>query len=78
MFYLPNMHSKNLKKNVVSVDVNVNPRYSKPPMHDHKVQITNFDDSHLRKKHWKIKTGHSDFRFLGSVITPSVVGAILL
>ena len=77
MFYMPNMHSKN-KKNVVSVDVNVNPRYSKPLMHVHKVQITNFDDSHFGKKHWKIKTGHRDFRFLGSVIMANDVGAILL
>ena len=71
------MHSK-ISINVVSVDVNVHPRYSKPLMHDHKVQITNLDNSHVWKKHLKIKTCHRDFRFLGSVIMPNVVGAILL
>ena len=77
-----NMHSK-VSINVVSVDVHVILRYSKPLMHVNKVKITNLDDLHV----WNlkalelcciIKTGLSDFRFLGSVITPTVVGAILL
>ena len=78
MFYLPNMHSK-VSINVISVDVNVIPRYSKPLMHVHKVQMTNLDDGKSigTVMHHK-KTGHRDFRFLGSMITPNIVGAILL
>ena len=78
MFYLPNTHSK-ISINVVSIDVNVSPRYSKLLMHFSKVQIslTNLDDLNVGKKHWHIKAGHCDFRFLGSVITLNVVGAIL-
>ena len=76
MFYLPNTHSKN-SINVISVDVNVSPRYSKPLMHFPKVQINNLDDLNVGKKHWNIKAGHRDFRFFGSVITLNVVGAIL-
>ena len=77
MFYLPNTHSK-ISINVVSVDVNVSPIYAKPLMHVLKVQITNLGDLNVLKKHWNIKTGHRDFRVLGSVITLNVVGAILL
>ena len=76
MFYLPNTHSK-ISISVVSIDVNVSPRYSKLLMHIPKVQITNLDDLNVEKKHWNIKAGHCDFRFLGSVITLNVVGAIL-
>ena len=47
-------------------------------MHVSKVHITNLDDLNVRKKYWNIKAGHRDFRFLGSVITLNVVGAILL
>ena len=47
-------------------------------MHVPKVQITNLGDLNLGKRHWNIKAGHRDFRFLGSVITLNVVGAILL
>ena len=77
MFYLPNTHSK-ISINVVSVDVNVSPIYSKPLMHVPKVQITNLDDLDVGKKHWNIKAGHRDFCLLGSVITLNVVDAILL
>ena len=77
MFYLPNTHSK-ISINVVSVDVNVSPRYSKPLMHACNVQITNLDDLNVWKKYWNIKAGHRDFRVLGSVITLNVVGTILL
>ena len=79
MFYLPNMHSK-VSINVVSVDVNVIPRYSKPLMHVHKVQITNLDDLNVGKKHWNCDLLYKrvivTFVF-GSVITSNVVGAIL-
>ena len=77
MFYLPNRHSK-ISINVVSVDVNVSPRYSKLLMHVPKVQMTNLGDLNVEKKHWNIKADHRDFLFLGSVITLNVVGAILL
>ena len=76
MFYLPDTHSK-ISINVVSVDVNVSPRYSKPLMHVPKVQITNMDDLNVGKKHWNIKAGHRDFRVFGSVITFNVMGVIL-
>ena len=64
------MHNK-VSINVVSADVNVIPKYSKPLMHVHKVQITNLDDLHVGKRIVTVmhhKTGHVDFRFLGSVI----------
>ena len=77
MFYLPNTHNK-ISINVVSVDVNVSLRYSKPLMHVPKVQITNLGDLDVGKKHCNIKAGHRDFSFLGSVITLNVMGAILL
>ena len=48
MYYPPNMHSK-VSINVVSADVNVIPRYSKPLMHVHKVKITNLDDGKTLK-----------------------------
>ena len=70
------MHCK-VSINVVSVDVNVIPRYSKPLMHVHKVQITNLDDVKALELKCIIKTGHRDFRFLGSMITPNVMDAIL-
>ena len=74
------MHSK-LSINVVSADVNVIPRYSKPLVHVHKVQITNLDDLHVGEKALElgciIKTCHRDVRFLSIVIQPNVVGAIL-
>ena len=73
MLYLPNMHSKVLN-NVVSADVNVILRYPKSLKHVHKVPIIN----HVGKRHWNIKTGHRDFRFLGSVVALNVVGALLL
>ena len=76
MFYLPNMHCK-VSINVVSVDVNVIPRYLKPLMHVHKVQITNLDDEKALELWCTIKPGHRDFRFLGSVITPNVMDVIL-
>ena len=47
-------------------------------MHVPEVQITNLDDLNVAKKDWNIKAGHREFRFLGSVITLNVVGAILL
>ena len=47
-------------------------------MHVHKVLINNLDALHVGKTLWNIKTGHRDFRFLGSVVTLNVVGAILL
>ena len=63
------MHSK-VSINVVSIDVNVIQRYSKPLMYVHKVQITNLDEFLVGKKTLKlgciIKTGHRDFRFWGS------------
>ena len=72
------MHSKN-SINVISVDVNVTPRYLKPLMHVHKDLIINLDDLNAGKKHCIIKTGHCDFRFFfSSVIMPNVMGAILL
>ena len=77
MFYLPNTHSK-ISTNVVSVDVNVSPRYSKPLVNVPNVQITNLDDLNVGKKHWNIKAGHRDFHLLGSVVTLNIVGAILL
>ena len=77
MLYLPNMYSK-VSNNVISADVNVILRYPKSLMHVHKVPITNLDALHVGKRHWKIKTGHRDFRFLGSVVILNVVGAILL
>ena len=70
------MHCK-VSINVVSVDVNVIPRYSKPLMHVHKVQITNLDDDKALELRCIIKTSQRDFRFLGGVITPNVMGAIL-
>ena len=76
MFYPPKKHSK-VSINVVSVDVNVIPRYSKPLMHVHKVKITNLDDGKTLELRCIIKTGHRDFLFLGSVITLNIVGAIL-
>ena len=77
MFYPPYMQSK-ASINVVSVDVNVIPGYSKPLMHVHKVKITNLDDGKTLKLCCIIKTAHRDFLFLGSVITLNIVGAILL
>ena len=49
MFYPPNMHSK-VSINVVLVEANVIPRYSKPLIHVHKVQITSSDDLHVGEK----------------------------
>ena len=77
MFYLLNMHSK-VSINGVSVDVTVIPRYSKLLMHVHKVQITNLDDGKNIRTVMHHKKGHRDFRFLGSVIMPNILGAILL
>ena len=57
---------------------NVSPRNSKPLIHVPKEQITNLGDLNVGKKHWNIKAGHRDFRFLGSVIALNVVGVILL
>ena len=71
MFYPQNVHSK-VPISVVSADVNVIPRFPKPLMHVHKVLITNLDDLHVGEKALElrciIKTGHRDFRVLGSVI----------
>ena len=58
MFNLPNMHCK-VSINVISVDVNVIPRYSKPLMHVHKVQITNLDDEKSIGTVMHYKTGSS-------------------
>ena len=77
MFYLPNTHSK-ISIDVVSVDVNGGVRYSKPLIHVPKVQITNLGDFNVGKKHCNLKAGHREHRFLGSMITLSVVGVILL
>ena len=70
------MHSK-VSINFVSVDVNVIPKYSKLLMHVFKVQIPIWIMEKELELRCIIKTGHRAFRFLGSVITPSIVGAIL-
>ena len=81
MSYLPNMHSK-VSINVVSVDANVILIYTKPLMNVHKVQIINLGDLHVGGKSigtvMHHKNGSSYLLFLGSVIMPNVVGAILL
>ena len=74
------MHSK-VSINVVSADVNVIPKYSRPLMHIHKIQITRLVDLHVGGKSIGTvmlhNTGHRDIRFLVSVIKPDVVGARL-
>ena len=79
MLYLPNMNSKVLI-NIVSVDVNVIPIYPKPLTHVLKVLITTLDVLHVGKMHWNCDASLKQIIvtwFLGSVIAPNVVGAIL-
>ena len=64
MFYLLNMH-REVSINVVSVDVDVIPRLSKPLMHVHKVQITNLDAGKSIGTVMHHKKGHRDFRSFG-------------